>query len=365
MIEFLRSDYFFLIIIALATAFSLTATIITLLVTVNLKRQRSGYSEALDRVKHSPLREDIEQKIEKLQEALTASELSWREVNHLLTSALQKRVGSLGGDQYHVLDSEEDRVLASMALGKNSDFHWSPRPVRRSFFLSKFGIKHEDVIIDPKSVFLLTPFSESQLYVYKTVLHVCSQHNLVCERGDEKKVEGDLLRHILASICKARLIIANVSTRNSNVFYELGIAHALDKQVLLISQQTRKLDFDISTRQILFFKDRDDLEKRLSKSLKQIQQRWEYFDQKLDDARQRLDNERRKTVYDDVTKLERLRAEMESIWSQRQTIEEIISQSRQHSIANDESISDETVSNDDTSNNRKGWFYRFLYGDER
>ena len=51
----------------------------------------------------------------------------------------------------------------------------------------------------------------------------------------------------------SRLIIAEISQSNPNVFYEVGYAHALNKPTILIAEKTTKLPFDVSPFRTLFY----------------------------------------------------------------------------------------------------------------
>jgi nucleoside 2-deoxyribosyltransferase len=58
---------------------------------------------------------------------------------------------------------------------------------------------------------------------------------------------------ITNSIRKARLIVADLTGRNANVFYEVGIAHALNKPVLLMTQSIDDVPFDLRHRRALVY----------------------------------------------------------------------------------------------------------------
>jgi hypothetical protein len=60
--------------------------------------------------------------------------------------------------------------------------------------------------------------------------------DVTCQRGDDEILTVPLLDKINAFIQRADVILADCSGRNPNVFYELGIAHALEKPVVLITQ---------------------------------------------------------------------------------------------------------------------------------
>lgn len=58
-----------------------------------------------------------------------------------------------------------------------------------------------------------------------------------CDRADKTLQSGPLLHKIIQSIRRSRYIIAKVDQDNLNVFYELGLAMGLEKDVILIAEQ--------------------------------------------------------------------------------------------------------------------------------
>jgi nucleoside 2-deoxyribosyltransferase len=64
-------------------------------------------------------------------------------------------------------------------------------------------------------------------------------------------------------LVSARLIIANIDGRNPNVFYELGIAHALDKPVIIISRNIPDIAFDIKGMRMILYKNHRELKRDL------------------------------------------------------------------------------------------------------
>jgi hypothetical protein len=62
------------------------------------------------------------------------------------------------------------------------------------------------------------------------------KHGVECKRGDADVLTVPLLDKIRRCIEEADVIIADCSGRNPNVFYELGMAHALGKRVILITK---------------------------------------------------------------------------------------------------------------------------------
>jgi len=89
-------------------------------------------------------------------------------------------------------------------------------------------------------------------------------------RGDEEAVSGDLFKHIIQYILRARFIIANIEGRNANVFYELGLAQALDKAVILVSKESSEIPFDVRGNRIVFYQTADELRTRLMNEIGKI-----------------------------------------------------------------------------------------------
>lgn len=81
------------------------------------------------------------------------------------------------------------------------------------------------------------PFLPELHYFYLYLkYYIEKQHSIRCERGDSRILTSLLLDKIIDYIKDADLIIADISGRNPNVFYELGIAQTLGKQVIFITK---------------------------------------------------------------------------------------------------------------------------------
>jgi hypothetical protein len=73
----------------------------------------------------------------------------------------------------------------------------------------------------------------------------CENAGAYAERVDEQIFEGRILERIYNQIAKADIIIADMTGRNPNVFYETGYAHALGKRVILLAQNANDIPFDL------------------------------------------------------------------------------------------------------------------------
>ena len=112
---------------------------------------------------------------------------------------------------------------------------------------------NRDLEVDPDLVFVIMPFREQFFEIYTDHLEpVVSEMGLKCKRADDIFTSRNIVEDIWSNIAKSRLLIADLSSRNPNVFYEIGIAHAIGKDVVLITDKDDDVPFDVS--HIRFFK---------------------------------------------------------------------------------------------------------------
>lgn len=97
-----------------------------------------------------------------------------------------------------------------------------------------------------KFVFVVMPFNEDFNDIYELAIKAaCLSQNMYCERVDEQYYEGSMLDRIYNQIQTADYIVADMTGKNPNVFYEVGYAHALQKKVILITQDGNDIPFDM------------------------------------------------------------------------------------------------------------------------
>jgi len=95
-------------------------------------------------------------------------------------------------------------------------------------------------------VFVLMPFSEDFGDVYELgIKAACAAAGAYCERVDEQMFDESILQRVYNQISKADIIVADMTGRNANVFYETGYAHALNKRVILLTQKNSDIPFDL------------------------------------------------------------------------------------------------------------------------
>lgn len=98
------------------------------------------------------------------------------------------------------------------------------------------------------TAFVLMPFKKEFEKVYATLNGALeSGLHFECSRADESFGSGPILEDILKHIEEAEFVIADLTDRNANVFYELGIAQTRreKKNVVLLCQNVEDIPFDL------------------------------------------------------------------------------------------------------------------------
>jgi nucleoside 2-deoxyribosyltransferase len=94
--------------------------------------------------------------------------------------------------------------------------------------------------------FILMPFDEAFTDTYKLGIKAVSDElGVVAERVDEQSFSETILERIYRQIQIADFIVADMTGRNANVFYEVGYAHALEKRCILITRHADDIPFDL------------------------------------------------------------------------------------------------------------------------
>lgn len=95
-------------------------------------------------------------------------------------------------------------------------------------------------------VFVLMPFDEAFTDVYRLgIKQACDKAGAYAERLDDQIFTESMLQRIYNQIAKADIIVADMTGRNSNVFYEVGYAHALGKVVIHLTKSADDIPFDL------------------------------------------------------------------------------------------------------------------------
>lgn len=104
-------------------------------------------------------------------------------------------------------------------------------------------------------IFVLMPFNEELTQMYKDYIKKPLEgEGYKVFRADDFFRPTPIIDDIWKSICEAEFIIADLTGRNPNVFYEVGLAHVLGKYTILITQSLEDIPFDLKSIRIIQYK---------------------------------------------------------------------------------------------------------------
>jgi len=107
--------------------------------------------------------------------------------------------------------------------------------------------------VDQNLVSVMMPFSKDFQGVYDAIRSACASADLNCQRVDEVWNNSEIVQDIFELIFTSAIVIADFSQRNPNVFYEVGIAHTLGKEVVPIAQNDGDIPFDLHHHRVLLY----------------------------------------------------------------------------------------------------------------
>lgn len=93
---------------------------------------------------------------------------------------------------------------------------------------------------------------------------------LLCERVDQVAFDGLIIERIRARIETAKVVIADLSTANPNVYLEVGYAWGRGKPTILLVRDVKELRFDVQAHRCLVYRSIRDLEAMLAQELGRV-----------------------------------------------------------------------------------------------
>lgn len=100
-------------------------------------------------------------------------------------------------------------------------------------------------VIEQTLVSAMMPFSADFDDVYGCIKGAADESDLLCRRADNIWESPFVMQDVVSLIDRSKIIVCDCSGRNPNVFYEIGIAHTLGREVILITQSEADIPFDL------------------------------------------------------------------------------------------------------------------------
>jgi len=109
------------------------------------------------------------------------------------------------------------------------------------------------MIPDKSKIFVLMPFDKKLDNTYYAIQQAAKQANAQVERADNPITTETILRRVYRGIEEADLVLADLTGKNANVFYEIGYAHALGKPVAFLAPDLDVVPFDLKNYPIMTY----------------------------------------------------------------------------------------------------------------
>jgi hypothetical protein len=120
---------------------------------------------------------------------------------------------------------------------------------------------------DPHMVFVLMPFSNEMQGVFDVIRDAASSENYSTTRADALVGSGSIIGQIYENIARSALLVVDLTGRNPNVMYELGIANTMGKHTIILSQSIDDIPFDVRDQRVIKYESTMEGAKRLRQEL--------------------------------------------------------------------------------------------------
>ncbi|WP_460151952.1 hypothetical protein [Pseudomonas sp. S2_B07] len=197
---------------------SICTTIPILYLFIRSYIRKNEHSLEMQKVELEMFRQSLENSIYSSNDKLVSNRARWKDVNHMLFEAAQRNI---------------------------------VRKPDQNSYLESLSIDRDDIKISSKKAFLLAPINPRFSSQIGQIKSACASIGVECETADEEYISGPILSVIVKKMLSASLVIAIIDGRNPNVFYELGLAHAFGKTVVMVAGGLEDIPFDIQSQRLV------------------------------------------------------------------------------------------------------------------
>ena len=163
-------------------------------------------------------------------------------INVFIESLTSAKLVERTGDKQRIIDISSDRTA------RNFDVASDLKKLSKAASVSATD-----------SCFIMMPFAAPLGDYYSKIYEpAIIKAGLTPVRADNDIFgTGKIIDQIWSGITTAKVLIAELTTRNPNVFYELGLAHALKKPVVLVSSNEDDVPFDLKHIRVIYYDKND------------------------------------------------------------------------------------------------------------
>ena len=162
--------------------------------------------------------------------------------NHLYEISSE---GVFGCEYFNIDDYENSRTHWAIKRGNLAEgFFKLLQDAHKADHPRFFGVEQWPLPI-LGHVAVMMPFAAEFNGVYEAIKAACRTRRIEARRVDEIYKPTKIIDDVFATIAQSRLVICDLTGRNANVLYESGLAHALNCDVILVTQAIDDVPFDL------------------------------------------------------------------------------------------------------------------------
>lgn len=127
---------------------------------------------------------------------------------------------------------------------------------------------------EQRRAFVIMPFDPEFAAIYEElILPALEKAAYSVKRADSLFDQQNILKDIVRGLAAADLVVADLTALNPNVLYELGIAHALHRPTVVLTQSVEELPFDLRSYRVIPYETAFNRIGQLGELLYQVAQR--------------------------------------------------------------------------------------------
>jgi hypothetical protein len=123
-------------------------------------------------------------------------------------------------------------------------------------------------------IFIVAPFEKSFKPIHDCIKRTAGRLSLSARLAEDFFTAHSVMGDVWNAIMNTQVVIADCTTKNPNVFYEIGIAHTIGKPVILITRRKQDVPFDVEGMRYIKYTSSDSgirkLESQLAATLRNI-----------------------------------------------------------------------------------------------